>query len=356
MSLDGTRLALCAGMLLLALARLALLPPIWLPAPPPGLPTALAMRGDQVLLGTERGLYLEGASGWTLVLTRGGVRDLASQAGGTLIATASGLYEWPLAASAPRVLPLGAGARVHSVAVDRSGTVWVASEVGLFSRAPDQAGFQRQRTLPTGAVAAVRALGEQVWVATRGSLWTRRPGADFAPRLRGLESGWWELNGAVGTASRVWLSVPRGLWSVGEATAERIELGVGTVRGIALAHGQLFVAAERGVHSFQLDRVSARGSRIELAKEALDLELASSGLLVATPAGIALVPLARAQSAALALRDVRRAGPDVARVQRAVLAYLELLPSRVARLDSRARRAALYPQVRATLSLDREGC
>ena len=91
---------------------LALLLPVWLGAPPPGLPTAVGMRADQVLLGTERGLYREGSSGWTLVLGRGGVRDLAYTPRGTLIATARGLYEWPLDASAPRALLLGSGARV----------------------------------------------------------------------------------------------------------------------------------------------------------------------------------------------------------------------------------------------------
>ena len=46
--------------------------------------------------------------------------------------------------------------------------------------------------------------------------------------------------------------------------------------------------------------------------------------------------------------------PDVGVVQRAVLAYLELSPSRIADIERRARRAALWPQVRATFALDRE--
>ena len=340
-------------MAVLALAHLALLLPVWLP-PPPGLPTALGTRREQVLVGTERGLYQEDPGGWSLVLTRGGVRDLAPQPAGTLIATATGLYEWPLAASAPRLLSLGAGARVRSVAVDSSGTAWAATEAGLFSRGPREPRFQRQRTIPTGTVVAVCTSGEQVWVATRGTLWVGRHEVGFTPRLRGLEPGWWELNGAVSVASSVWLSVPRGLWRVEEGTAEAVELNVGRVRGIALAREALWVASERGVYRFRPDRVSPTASSVELDGDALDLELASRGLLIATRRGIALLPLARSSAPGPALKRSRKAGPDVASVQRAVLAYLELSPARVARLDLRARRAALYPEVHATFSLDRD--
>ncbi len=346
--------ALLYARAVLALANFVLLLPFWLSAPPPGPPTALGLRGDRVLLGTERGLYEEGASGWRLVLTRGGVRDLATQSEETLIATAAGLYVWPFAGDAPRALPLGVGAAIHAVSVDREGTAWVASNVGLFSRASGQTRFRRQTTLPAGAVGEVKALEEQIWVATRGTLWVKPSGAGFAPRLRGLETGWWELNGAVGTTSDVWLSVPKGLWSVRGDTQEPIELGVGKVRGIALARGRLWVASARGVYSYALDRVAAPAGKVELDADALELKLAARGLLVATPRGIALVPLTRPPSADLALRARRSVGPDVARVQRAALAYLELSPARVSRLDARALRAALYPQVRTTFSLDRD--
>ncbi len=346
--------ALLYARAVLALANFVLLLPFWLPAPPPGPPTALGLRGDRVLLGTERGLYEEGASGWRLVLTRGGVRDLATQSEETLIATAAGLYAWPIAGDAPRALPLGVGAAIHSVSVDGEGTAWVASNVGLFSRASGQARFRRQTALPAGAVGEVKALEQQIWVATRGTLWVKPSGAGFAPRLRGLETGWWELNGAVGTASDVWLSVPKGLWSVRGATREPIELGVGRIRGIALARGRLWVASERGVYSFALNRVGASAARVELDADALELKLAARGLLVATPRGIALVPLTRPPLADLALRARRSVGPDVASVQRATLAYLELSPARVSRLDARARRAGFYPQLRTTFSLDRD--
>ncbi len=346
--------ALLCAPTVLALACFVLLLPLWLSAPTPGLPTALGVRGDRVLLGTERGLYEEGPSGWTLVLTRGGVRDLATQSQETLIATAAGLYVWPLGGDAPRARPLGVGARVQSVSVDRTGRAWVASEVGLFSRAPGQASFRRHTALPAGPVAKVQALDEQVWVATRGTLWVHRAGAGFVPRLRGLEAGWWELNGVVGTGSSVWLSVPKGLWSIHAGSEEPIELGVGRLRGLALARGRLWVASERGVYSFGLERVGATSARLELDGEALELKLAARGLLVATPRRIALVPLTRPPAAQLALRGVRHEGPHVASVQRAALAYLELSPARVARVDARARRAALYPEVRASFSIDRD--
>ncbi len=346
--------ALLCARAVLALARWVLLFPLWLSASTPGLPTALGLRGERVLLGTERGLYQEGPGGWTLVLTRGGVRDLATQSEETLIATASGLYAWPLLGGPPRALPLGVGAGVHSVSVDRKGRAWVASSGGLFSRVPGEARFQRETALPAGAVAEVRALDEQVWAATDGTLWVHRPGSGFVPRLRGLEAGWWELNGAVGTSSEVWLSVPKGLWSVRGGQAESIELGVGSVRGIALARGRLWVASERGVYSFALEHGGTRSAKLELAGEALELKRVARGLLVATPRGIALVPLTRPPSADLALRAVPDRRPDVTRVQRAALAYLELSPARVARLDARARRAAFYPEGRASPSLDRD--
>jgi hypothetical protein len=347
-------LLLAVAVLSAPFSWLALLLPVWLGAPPPGLPTAVGMRADQVLLGTERGLYREASSGWTLVLGRGGVRDLAYTPRGTLIATAAGLYEWPLDASAPRALLLGSGARVHSVAVDREETVWVASEVGLFARTAGERAFQRRIDMPTGEATAVRALAGQVWVATRRTLWVGGTGGEFEARLRGLKTGWWELNGAVRADSRVLLCVPRGLWSVGEGGADKIELGVGSLRGIALAQETLWVASERGVYAFSLRGLSSTGSSIALDSEALAVELASRGLLVATRRGVAVLPVGSTGGGRLALKSGKAGDPDVHTVQRAVLAYLELSPVRIARLDARARGAALYPQVRATFSLDRD--
>ena len=341
-------------MLCTLVSWVALLLPAWLPAPPPGLPTAVGMRGDEVLLGTERVLYREAGSGWSLVLTRGGVRDLASAADGTLIATAAGLYEWPSTSEAPQALLLSAGAQVRSVAIDDEGTAWVASDVGLFARARGERAFRRQAEIPTGAVQAVRALAGQVWVAARGTLWVREPGATFKPRLRGLDTGWWELNGAVRADSEALLAVPRGLWRVSETAVVPLELAVGNLHGLAFEHERIWVASERGLFVLDVNGSRPLHSTPGLDVEALAIEPAARGLLVATRGGIALLPEEGAREMGAALWRRRATSPDVRSVQRAALAYLELSPTRTARLEKRLRLSAFYPQVRTSLSLDRD--
>ncbi len=85
------------------------------------------------------------------------------------------------------------------------------------SRAAGTRTFARHTGLPAGAVAAVRTVGDSVWVAMRGVLWLRKRGGSFQPRLRGLGAGWWELRAAVESESEgeVILVVPRGLWRIG---------------------------------------------------------------------------------------------------------------------------------------------
>ena len=313
------------------------------------------MRQDRVLLGTERGLYFEGGSGWHLVLTRGGVRDLAPAPLGTLIATAAGLYEWPVQASEPRALPLGAGARVNAVTVDSQGAAWVASEVGLFVRTARERAFRRETGIPAGAVSSVRALERQVWVATRGSVWLGSRTEAFEPRLRGLDTGWWELSGAVRISSGVVLAVPQGLWHLPNSpiSARAIELGVGELRGIARARNQLWVASERGVYVLSVETLERSGSRRALDIEALEVVPASRGILVATRRGVAVLPLTPPGNALPGLTQGESSGPDIRTIQRAVLSYLDLSPRRMTELESRARGAAWYPQLRTTLTLDR---
>ena len=103
-------------------------------ATPPGVPAKLLLRGDRLLVGTDRGLYAHGgsASGWRLLLARGAVRGLAAGPHGVLVATASGLYEWSDAGV--RSVPLGAGANVTGVAVISSGEAWATTDAGLFQR------------------------------------------------------------------------------------------------------------------------------------------------------------------------------------------------------------------------------
>ena len=85
-------------------------------------------------------------------------------------------------------------------------------------------------------------------------------------------------------------------------------------------------------------------------------------MVVTTRDGIVAIPLqeevepppvAAALDRGTYLSTAARSPAEVTRVQRAVLAYLELSPSRIARLEQRSRQAAWLPQMRATLSLDR---
>ena len=301
----------------------------------------------------------EDAGGWTLVLARGGVRDLSAGARGTLIATGAGLYEWPASAEEPRSLPLGAGARVHAVAATAGGEVWVASEVGLFARAPEARHFRRVESLPAGEVRAVRALAEEIWAATRGTLWSGRDPLGFEPRLKSLATGWWELRDVARVPSGTLVAVPRGLWHLPDdpgaaGVPTRIELGLGELRALAWVGERLWVASERGVYTLQGTAPDLSRSEVVVDREAFAVELASRGLLVATPDGVGILPLTPARAPAFSVTDPGRGQPDVLAVQRAVLAYLELSPARVAQLEARSRRAAWLPELRATWSLERD--
>ena len=201
---------------MLAALHLLLLP-VWLAAPSPGAPTSVAIHDERLLLGTERGLYQNGTDGWALILTRGGVLDLASANGNLLIATGAGLYHWRSGADRPAKILLGAGARIRAVASDRLDTEWVAAESGLYTRVRGAASFRRERSLPTGIVASVRTSPAGVWVAMQGAIWRRGRGQVFERLLRGLEAGWWELRGAVDVGEDSLLCVPRGLWRIDAA-------------------------------------------------------------------------------------------------------------------------------------------
>lgn len=344
--------ARCLALLSLALPQPPA-PAAWIAGAPPGTPTALLDRGGDLLLGTDRGLYRWGAGGWSLVLTRGGVRDLAGGPSGVLVATAHGLYLWAADAPQPHPVPLGAGARVRSVAAAASGGEWVGTEVGLFRRPAGSDPFRRDASLPAGDVAAVRGLAEEVWVATRRRLWRSSGDGPFALELRGLDDGWWELCGAASGPSALLLCVPAGLWQVGAGGAERVKLGVGPLRGLARVGGRLWVASERGL--FEL--VSEAPGRLEahrvLAGDARALAAADGGLLVATSSGVARVAVPAAGARAVPLVAEPAGTPSIERVRRAVLAYLELSPARTAALEARARRAALWPLLSASLAVER---
>jgi hypothetical protein len=339
------------------LTPLALLAPRWLPSPPPGSPSAIVERAGRILVGTDRGLYGEEGAGWSLVLPRREVRDLAQGEGGTLIAAAGGLYEWPLAELEPRRIQIGAGARVGSVAVDGQGGEWVATEVGLFSRPPGVRGFERDTSLPAGEVVAVRATAGAVWAAMRGVLRVRRGDAAFQLGLQQLETGWWELLDVLEGEFGTLLCVPRGLWRLGPDGAERIELGIGALRAVAFSESLLWVASESGLFRVPLADLERATLLPELDGRAIDVSASPQRILVATQRGVATLPARAMQSAGVpsstpGLRAADAEVGDVRLLHRAVLRYLELGPRRLARLEETARRAPLLPVIRATLSAD----
>ena len=356
----GTLRAHFAGVSAIALLRLSLLLPlslspslplpVWLAAAPPGEPRALLEVGERLLAGTDRGLYRWTGAGWSSVLARGGVRALDRTADAVLVATPRGLYRWPDAGSSSRFVPLGVGARVHGVAVDAAGAEWVATQVGLFVRRAGATRFERDRSLPPGEVHHVRATGDEVWVATRRRLWVSRGGAGFEPALAGLDDGWWELCGAVRLPEATLVCVPDGVWRVGGGQPLRLRPALGELRGLAVHAGRVLLASERGLFDLPVGGdFGAAGAVIDGDTRALGR--GQPGVLVATANGVARISArpAAAPLRALPLRRQADGTPEIEKLRRAVLAYLELAPARIARLEMRARNAPLWPEVSATL-------
>ena len=334
--------------------------PIWIAGAPPGEPRALLEVGDRLLVGTDRGLYRWSGDGWSAVLGRGGVRALDAGVDGALVATPRGLYRVPANGDAPRFVPLGAGARVRSVAVDAAGGEWAATEVGLFVRRGGATRFERDRTLPPGDVLHVRIAGDEVWVATRRKLWVSSAGRAFEPVLVGLEDGWWELCGAARLPEATLICVPDGVWRVAVRGPERLRPGLGELRGLAVEGGRLLLASERGLYAVSEDATRDLAAatdfpavRAVVAGDARALGRGRDGLLVATPNGVARVTSTAAAPRVLPLRAPAEAAGEVERLRRAVLAYLELSPARVARLEARGRNAPLWPEVTALLRAGR---
>lgn len=330
-----------------------LLLPVWVAAPPPAAPTSVALHRDRVVVGTERGLYVNEAEGWSLVLTRGGVRDLARSRDHLLIATGAGLYTWEAAAEEPAALPLGVGARVRAVASDHLDTEWVAGESGLYLRPRQASAFRRERSLPAGDVESVRTSAASVWAAMSGVIWRRAAEGPFERVLGGVEEGWWEIRGAVDLAEGSLLCMPRGLWKLEKGSARRLELGIGELRSIVRVAETIWVASERGVYPYALSELESAAPEAAVHADAVDLLRADDRLLVATRSGVATLRLGARPEPVLGLSDLRVARSDIRNVQRAVLSYLDLSPRRIAVIEERARRSAWIPQVRATLSLDR---
>jgi len=348
---------------------LSLLLPVWLAAPPPGAATRIVVERAGLLVGTERGLYRQAAAGWRLVLARGAVLDLVplagpsgasgpsdGGAGGWLAAMEQGLYEGR-PRSAPRAHVLGAGARTRALAAAPDGAVWAATDTGLYARAADASDFVLDTGLPTGSLFAVRAAGSQVWVAVEGALWQRGAGGVFAPRLRGLQAGWWELAGAAETERGVLLAVPRGLWVLEGDRAERVEVA-GELRGLARTGDYVWLASSRGLLRTRLDRLGSGVLETVVEGETFAAVAVEHGLVVTTRGGVARVPLSRTGAAAgtgaLEPRGYRRGAVDPVQLQRAVIAYQGLSPARMRRLSERARDTAWWPQLRVGAGWQRD--
>ena len=328
--------------------------PVWLAGLPPGAPARVLATPDGLLLGSDAGLYRLGSGGWTLLMTRGGVVDLARAPDGTWIASGAGLYWWPDGAGAARPLHLGAGASLSAVDVDERGGVWVATEAGLFSRAPGARDFRRVTDLPAGEVTAVRVAGETVWAAMRGVVWMRESGARFVPRLRRLEGGWWELRSAVALVDEVLLLMPRGVWRVGSDGEVAVELGLGELRDGVSAEGTLWVASERGLFPLRSDRLGAGVPTSAVSGAAFDVSLVDGRLLVAARGGVAELLFGPPAPIVALAEAPERPSLDLPVLHRAVLRQQGLQAGRMQRVDDRARKAALLPEVRLEFGFQRD--
>jgi hypothetical protein len=351
--------------LLLALALPETLLPDWDGASPPATPTKLVAQRGALLLGTVSGLYERrgGARDWRLVLARDDVRALAQTEAGALVASGGGLFEWSSASAAAREVALGAGAETRGVAVDARGTAWVATAAGLYRREAGAREFSREPGLPAGEVSAVASAGDEVWVAIDGALWSGSRERGFTQRISGADEGWWELCGALAAPGATLLCVPGGVWRVSAAGERRVELGAGRLFALGSAGGRIFAAGEGGLYAFAEDAPTAAAGHQELSVPAYGLAVDGDALLVATERGVAAFALVARSAAepskqqperALRIAPARPRASQIQQLQRAVLAYLELSPSRTVELATRAQRAGLWPELRTSLVYNRD--
>ena len=333
---------------------LAAILPVWVATAPPAELTRVRLDREQLLVGTQRGLYTHGPGGWALRLGRADILDLARGEDSWLIASSEGLYEWRHGAATPSPVSLIAGARPRSVAVDARQRSWVATDAGLFCRQSGDEHFQLETALPAGAIWAAHHVpahagnASELWVAAAGELWSLDTGGRFVPRLRALEPGWWELRGAVRTPIGLLLAVPRGVWRVDGEEMRAIDLAAGDLRAVAAVEAELWIASMRGVLHTPLKALGTVVPQLLLTGEAFDLAPAPDGLLAATAKGIASIRLDA--PAPVALRRSAPARPEPVVLQRAVLTYQGLTTSTLRRVEERMRNAAWLPEVRMGLA------
>jgi hypothetical protein len=323
---------------------------------PPGDPHSIALLGSRLFVGTDAGLFRWGEGGFEPLLTRAPVRDLSAGIDTLLVATDAGLYEWRR--DEIRAHPIPADPEIHAVAFLPDESAWAATGGGLFLRPPGASEFQPVDDFSSAEVRAVRVAGDAVWAATRGALWLRRDSGRFVAVRRGIPEGWWELLDAVPRGAETLLAVPLGLWKFDGAELEPVDPGVGSLRALCAHPDGLWVAADRGV--FPLEIGDGAAARVRpgapgLPVDAFDLTAGEGGLIVAARQGLLRLPRAGVLSAPPP-RGFRGtpSDPRVVTLQRAVLAYLGLSPSRLRALERRARSAGLWPRLQASLTADRD--
>ena len=127
---------------------------------------------------------------------------------------------------------------------------------------------------------------------------------------------------------------------------------------IARAGERVYVGSERGLYDYPIAELGSGAGRQLLSVPVLGLGVEGERLWVATERGVAAFALdADTRPVALVKAPAVRAARDadrIAQLQRAVLAYQELAPSRLSAIESRARWKGLYPELRAGGGLDRD--
>lgn len=140
--------------------------------------SVIGLRGGGIAVGTERGVAILGR-GPVEQITQSSVVATAEQPEGVLWVLATALERHDLASHTSRALGVAEGItdRLTSIAVDRSGGLWLGAETGGLFRAtsPDASRFERI-AIPGGDGARVWSLQideDRLWVTTSRGLFVR---------------------------------------------------------------------------------------------------------------------------------------------------------------------------------------
>jgi hypothetical protein len=139
---------------------------------------------------------------------------------------------------------------------------------------------------------------------------------------------------------------------------DRLDAGVRPVRAICKSAGALWLAAREGIFVLEGGETPLRRSLESVSSvEAFDLTSGDDRVWVAARQGIlSFEPRASARihSGPAPYRPPAPGPGGMAAVHRAVLTYLGISPARLHEVDRRARRAWLWPELQAGLTLDRQ--